>query len=202
MKISTRVVKSLLGKRGLTLNLADPAGLNLCKELIKSCDVFIENFSPRVVEGFGLDWEGVHKINPETIVVRMPAFGLSGPWRDNVGFAQTMEQMSGLAWMTGHAEDQPRIQRGPCDPLAGMHAAFATLVALAEREKTGTGHLLECTMVEGALNAAAEMAVEWSAYGVEISRDGNRGPEGAPQNVYACAGDENWLALCVVIWMI
>ncbi|MFK7895810.1 MAG: CaiB/BaiF CoA transferase family protein [Myxococcota bacterium] len=184
-------------KRGLTLNLADPVGLDLCKKLIESCDVFIENFSPRVVEGFGLDWEGIQAISPSTIVVRMPAFGLSGPWRDNVGFAQTMEQMSGLAWMTGHADDQPRIQRGPCDPLAGMHAAFATLVALAEREKTGKGHLLECTMIEGALNAAAEMGIEWSAYGVELARDGNRGPEGAPQNVYACAGEENWLALCV-----
>jgi len=184
-------------KRGLTLNLADPKGLALCKKLVAECDVFIENFSPRVVENFGLDWESVHAINPRAILVRMPAFGLSGPWRDNVGFAQTMEQISGLAWITGHAYDQPRIQRGPCDPLAGMHAAFATLVALAEREQTGHGHRLECTMVEGALNAAAEMSIEWSAYGVELSRDGNRGPEGAPQNVYACAGTENWLALAV-----
>ncbi len=184
-------------KRGLTLNLADPKGLELCKRLVAECDVFIENFSPRVVENFGLDWENIHQINPECIVVRMPAFGLSGPWRDNVGFAQTMEQMSGLAWMTGHADDQPRIQRGPCDPLAGMHAAFATQVALAEREKTGRGHLLECTMVEGALNAAAELAVEWSAYGVELARDGNRGPQGAPQNIYACAGSEQWLAIVV-----
>jgi crotonobetainyl-CoA:carnitine CoA-transferase CaiB-like acyl-CoA transferase len=78
-----------------------------------------------------------------------------------------------------------------------MHAAFATLVALAEREKTGQGHRLECTMVEGALNAASEMSIEWSAYGVELGRDGNRGPEGAPQNVYACAGTERWLALSV-----
>lgn len=184
-------------KRGITLNLADPKGLELCKKLIETCDVFIENFSPRVVENFGLDWEHIHAINPRAIVVRMPAFGLSGPWRDNVGFAQTMEQMSGLAWITGHADDQPRIQRGPCDPLAGMHAAFATQVALAEREQTGTGHLLECTMIEGALNAAAELAIEWSAYGVELNRDGNRGPQGAPQNVYACAGDENWLAIVV-----
>ena len=188
-------------KRGLTLNLADPKGLALCKKLIAESDVFIENFSPRVVENFGLEWDSVHAINPRTILVRMPAFGLSGPWRDNVGFAQTMEQISGLAWITGHAYDQPRIQRGPCDPLAGMHAAFATLVALAEREKTGVGHSLECTMVEGALNAAAELSIEWSAYGVELSRDGNRGPEGAPQNVYAChgkqAGNENWLALAV-----
>ena len=127
----------------------------------------------------------------------MPAFGLSGPWRDNVGFAQTMEQISGLAWVTGHADDQPRIQRGPCDPLAGMHSAFAILVALAERERTGEGKLLECTMVEGALNAAAELAIEWSAYGVELGREGNRGPEGAPQNIYACRGDEQWLALAV-----
>ncbi|MCA9509780.1 MAG: CoA transferase, partial [Myxococcales bacterium] len=187
-------------KRGITLNLADPEGLALCKRLIASCDVFIENFSPRVVESFGLDWDAVHALSPRTIQVRMPAFGLSGPWRDNVGFAQTMEQISGLAWTTGHVDDQPRIQRGPCDPLAGMHAAYATLVALAEREHTGRGSLLECTMVEGALNAAAEIAIEWSAYGVELGREGNRGPEGAPQNVYACRardGREQWLALAV-----
>ncbi|MCH2170716.1 CoA transferase, partial [Myxococcota bacterium] len=173
-------------KRGITLNLGDPAGLAVCKRLIAESDVFVENFSPRVVEGFGLDWDSVHALNPRTIQVRMPAFGLSGPWRENVGFAQTMEQISGLAWVTGHAEDQPRIQRGPCDPLAGMHAAYAVLVALAEREHTGEGKLLECTMVEGALNAAAEIAIEWSAYGVELQRAGNRGPQGSPQNIYAC----------------
>jgi len=184
-------------KRGITLNLADPKGLAVCKRLLATSDVFVENFSPRVVEGFGLDWDAVHALNPRTIQVRMPAFGLSGPWRDHVGFAQTMEQISGLAWMTGHADDQPRIQRGPCDPLAGMHAAYAVLVALADREHTGEGTLLECTMVEGALNAAAEIAIEWSAYGVELGRDGNRGPEGAPQNIYACRGVENWLALAV-----
>ena len=191
------VLAANTNKRGITLNLGDPEGLELCKKLIATADVFVENFSPRVVDNFGLDWEAVHALNPRTIQVRMPAFGLSGPWRDNVGFAQTMEQISGLAWMTGHVDDQPRIQRGPCDPLAGMHAAYATLVALEEREHTGEGALLECTMVEGALNAAAEIAIEWSAYGVELERNGNRGPEGAPQNVYQCPGDEQWLALAV-----
>ena len=119
-------------------------------------------------EQFGLDWPSIQSLNPRTILVRMPAFGLSGPWRDHVGFAQTMEQISGLAWLTGHPHDQPRIQRGPCDPLAGTHAAFATLVALAERERTGTGHLVECAMVEGALNAAAEQIVEYGAHGVVL----------------------------------
>jgi crotonobetainyl-CoA:carnitine CoA-transferase CaiB-like acyl-CoA transferase len=135
-------------------------------------------------------------------MVRMPAFGLDGPWRDNVGFAQTMEQMTGLAWLTGHVEDQPRIQRGPCDPLAGMHAAFAALVGLFERDAAGKGHLFECTMVEGALNAAAEQQIEYTAYGHVMQRQGNRAPEAAPQGLYACAGHElggreRWLALSV-----
>src|SRR5207247_4936493 len=126
----------------------------------------VENFSPRVFERFGLAGDDFRKINPRAVLVRMPAFGLDGPWRDNVGFAQTMEQITGLAWLTGHPYDQPRIQQGPCDPLAGMHAAFATLVALGERDRTGTGHLVECAMVEGALNAAAEQIVEHGAHDV------------------------------------
>jgi crotonobetainyl-CoA:carnitine CoA-transferase CaiB-like acyl-CoA transferase len=184
-------------KRGLTLNLADARGLALAKRVIATCDVFVENFSPRVIEQFGLDWNSVHALNPRTILVRMPAFGLSGPWRDHVGFAQTMEQITGLAWLTGHPHDQPRIQRGPCDPLAGTHAAFATLVALAERDRTGSGHLVECAMVEGALNAAAEQIVEHGAHDVVLQREGNRAPHAAPQNLYACRGREQWLALSI-----
>jgi crotonobetainyl-CoA:carnitine CoA-transferase CaiB-like acyl-CoA transferase len=131
----------------------------------------------------------------------MPAFGLSGPWRDHTGFAQTMEQMTGLAWVTGHADDQPRIQRGPCDPLAGMHAVLALLVALAERDATGRGVHVECAMVEGALNAAAEPLIEFTAYGNLMQRCGNRSPGAAPQGLYACSGStpgaERWLALSV-----
>jgi crotonobetainyl-CoA:carnitine CoA-transferase CaiB-like acyl-CoA transferase len=134
-------------------------------------------------------------------MMRMPAFGLSGPWRDHTGFAQTMEQLSGLAWMTGHPDDQPRIPRGPCDPVAGMHGAFAFLVALAARGASGHGHHVESTMVESALNIAAEQVVEWSAYGHLMRRDGNRSPLAAPQGLYPCAdgqpGMESWLALSV-----
>jgi crotonobetainyl-CoA:carnitine CoA-transferase CaiB-like acyl-CoA transferase len=184
-------------KRGLTLDLADARGLALVKRLLAHCDVFVENFSPRVVEGFGLDWDAVHALNPRLVMVRMPAFGLTGPWRNHVGFAQTMEQITGLAWLTGHVDDQPRIQRGPCDPLAGMHAAFAALVGLAERDASGHGHLLECPMVEGALNAAAEQVVEYTATGHVLQREGNRAPWAAPQGLYACRGREQWLALSV-----
>jgi len=188
-------------KRGLALDLGDPRGLAAVRKLVAACDAVVENFTPRVLEGWGLGWPEVQALNPRAILVRMPAFGLSGPWRDHTGFAQTMEQLTGLAWLTGHVDDQPRIQRGPCDPLAGMHAAFAFLVALSLRERSGHGHHVECTMVEGALNAAAEAIVEYSATGRLLERRGNRSPAAAPQGLYPCAGSrpgaEQWLALSV-----
>jgi crotonobetainyl-CoA:carnitine CoA-transferase CaiB-like acyl-CoA transferase len=184
-------------KRGITLNLADPRGLDLAKRLIASSDALFDNYTPRVIEGFGLGWEAFHAINPRAILVRMPAFGLDGPWRDRPGFAQTMEQLTGLAWVTGHADDQPRIQRGPCDPLAGMHAAFAFLVALARRDETGKGSHVEVAMFEAALNAAAEQVIEFTAYGNLLARMGNRSPAAAPQGLYPCRGEEQWLALSI-----
>ena len=190
-----------VNKRGLALDLATARGRELMQGLIGQSDAVFDNFTPRVLENFGLTWEVIHALSPQTILVRMPAFGLSGPWRDHTGFAQTMEQMTGMAWLTGHRDDQPRIQRGPCDPLAGMHAAFAFLVALEEREAKGAGVHVECPMVEGALNAAAEQLVEFTAYGRLMQRDGNRSPAAAPQGLYPCQGSrpgsERWLALSV-----
>jgi crotonobetainyl-CoA:carnitine CoA-transferase CaiB-like acyl-CoA transferase len=188
-------------KLAITLDLSKPAGLALIDRLVAQCDAVVENFTPRVLEGFGLSRERVRALNPRAILMRMPAFGLSGPWRDHPGFAQTMEQLSGLAWVTGHASDQPRIPRGPCDPIAAMHASFALLVALAERSASGHGLHVESTMVESALNIAAEQVVEWSAYGRRTEREGNRSPLAAPQGLYACAdgatATDKWLALSV-----
>jgi crotonobetainyl-CoA:carnitine CoA-transferase CaiB-like acyl-CoA transferase len=187
---STHFLQANTNKRGITLDLSKPRGLELLEKFIVSCDALIENFTPRVLDGFGLCWERVQELNPKMLMMRMPAFGLSGPWRDNTGF-----------WMTGHPSDQPRIPRGPCDPVAGMHGAFALLVALAGRSASGRGHHVESTMVESALNIAAEQVVEWSAYGNLLQRDGNRSPLAVPQGLYACAdgapGAEAWLALSV-----
>jgi crotonobetainyl-CoA:carnitine CoA-transferase CaiB-like acyl-CoA transferase len=188
-------------KLDVTLDLSKPRGVELVEKLVVKCDAIVENFTPRVLDGFGLGWERVKELNPNALMMRMPAFGLSGPWRDHTGFAQTMEQLSGMAWVTGHRDDQPRIPRGPCDPIAGAHAAFAFLVALAERAASGHGHHVESTMVESALNVAAEQIVEWSAYRSLMQRDGNRSPLAAPQGLYPCAdgepGAESWLALSI-----
>jgi crotonobetainyl-CoA:carnitine CoA-transferase CaiB-like acyl-CoA transferase len=125
----------------------------------------------------------------------MPAFGLSGPWRDRVGFAQTMEMMAGMAWLTGPLGGPPRIMRGPCDPIAGMHGAVAMLTAWEDAQRTGEGHFVEAVMVEAGINCAAEQIVEFTAYGAHMTRMGNRSPDAAPQGLYPCAGQEQWLAL-------
>ena len=163
-------------KRSLTLDLAEEKGREIYRDLVADADVVVENFTPRVFEQFGITWDDLVSINPRLVFARMPTFGLDGPWRDRPGFAQTMESLSGLAWLTGHVDDQPRLQGGPCDPNAGVHAAFAIIAALADRDRTGEGCLVEIPMVESALNIAAEQVVEYSAYGAVLERDGNRSP--------------------------
>jgi crotonobetainyl-CoA:carnitine CoA-transferase CaiB-like acyl-CoA transferase len=185
-------------KRGISLELGTSQGRASALELIAHADLVIENFSPRVMANFQLEWDVVHATNPRATMIRMPAFGLDGPWRDRVGFAQTMEQASGMAWMTGPADGPPVIPRGACDPLAGLHAAFAAIAALSIRDRTGTGVHVESTMVEAALNVAAEGVLEYSRNGVELRRDGNRGPGASPQGVYRCAGDDQWVAIAVL----
>src|SRR5262249_21224712 len=121
--------------------------------------------------------------------------GVGGPGRDRTGFAPSIEQVSGLAWITGYP-DQPLIVRGACDPLGGAHAAFALMLALERRRETGEGMLVEVPLVEPGLNLAAEQVIEHSAYGKLLVRDANRGPAAAPQGCYRC-GDGEWIAIAI-----
>ena len=182
-------------KRAITLNLTDPEGKAVLEKLIATADVLIENYTPRVMDNFGITWEHLSAINPELIMVRMPGFGLSGPWRDNTGFAQTMEQMSGMAYLTGYPDEPPQIPRGPCDPVAGLHASFATLLALEERRQSGKGKLVEVAMIDAALNVAAEALVEFSATDILMERVGNSSYGLAPQGVYPCSEHETWVGI-------
>ena len=184
------------GKRDLTLDLGSEEGLVLAHRLIENCDVVIENFSPRVMERFGLDEAGVRALNPEALLVRMPAYGLDGPWRERTGFAMNIEQASGLAWTTGYPDRQPLVPRGVCDPSGGMSAVFATLLGLATRKRGSGGQQIEVPLVEVGLNLAAEQVAEWSANGVLLERHANRGPSAVPQGVFA-GRDGAWLALSV-----
>ncbi len=185
-----------VGKRSVTLDLTRPEGMALLHRLISVSDALVENFSPRVIDQFGLDWDTVHALNSRLVMVRMPAFGLDGPWRDRVGFAQTMEQVSGMCWLSGYPDTAPQLARGPSDPLAGLHAAYAVICGLHARERTGFGSFVEATMVETALNAAAEQVVEYTATGHLMQREANHHPHACPQGVYPCA-DGQLIALSV-----
>jgi len=131
------------------------------------------------------------------VVVRMPAFGLSGPWRDRVGFAPTMEQIAGLAWVTGLPDGLPVAPRGACDPLAGAHAAFTALAALEFADRTGHGQLVEVPMIETVLNVTAVQTIEFEVFGKVMKRRGNRGDTAVLQDIYRCAGEDNWIAVSV-----
>ena len=184
-------------KRSVTLDLQTDDGVRLFNELVRQADVVIENFSPRVMDHFGLGADVLLALNPRLVVVRMPAFGLTGPWRDRVGFAPTMEQIAGLAWVTGLADGPPIPPRGACDPLAGAHAAFALLAALEFADRTGRGQLVEVPMIETVLNVTAVQTIEYEVFGSILDRRGNRGHSGARQNLYRCAGDDNWIAVTI-----
>ena len=185
-----------LDKRGITLNLSDPRGRELLLRLVATADVVVENFTPRVMEHLALAYDDLRAVRENIILVRMPGWGLDGPWRDRPGFASTMEQASGMAWVTGYA-DGPPLPPGACDPLAGVHGAFAVLAALERRHTTGRGQEIELSMIDMAANVAVEQVIEFAAYGNLITRAGNRGPTAAPQGVYACADAGAWIALAV-----
>ncbi len=179
---------SNLGKRGITLDLGQPEGLDLARRLIARCDVVVENFTPRVLEQFGLDYDAVRSVRPDVLMVRMPAFGLTGPWRDRPGFAQTMEQITGMAWVTGYEGGPPIIPGGPVDPMVGAHTALAMVAALEHRARTGAGMLVEVPLLEVATAVTAEQVIRWSIDGTLLDRRGTRG-------VYRALGDDAWLAV-------
>ena len=185
-----------LNKRDITLDLTSERGRELARRLACGADVVVENFSPRVVEQFGLDYESLVQLKPDVIVVRMPGFGLQGPWRDYVGWAFNFEQTSGMAAATGYADGQPCNLQGPADPIVGAHAGVALLAALEHRRRTGEGQLIEIAQIEVAACLTAEPVIEYSMNGKVLPREGNR-RRGCVQGVYPTVTDDAWVALCV-----
>ena len=190
-------------KKSLTVNLSEPRGLDLVRRVIGTCDVVVENYTPRVLDQLGLYFESLREERPDLILVRMPGFGLDGPGRDLSAFAFVIEDAAGLTWLTGHPDLLPFEPYCVGDPNAGLHALYGLLLALEHRERTGEGGLVEAAMVDAALNIAAEQPIEFSAYGALLERAGNRGPTAAPQNLYKVAGpdergrDDGWVAIAV-----
>ncbi|WP_082690877.1 CoA transferase [Mycobacterium sp. GA-1199] len=190
-------------KKSVTLDIRTERGVELLRRLITTCDVVVENYTPRVLDQIGLDFDAVHRLRPDAIVMRMPGFGLDGPWRDKPAFAYVIEDCSGITWLTGHPDQNPVEPYSVGDPNAGVHGLNALVLALAHRRRTGQGVRIEAAMVDAALNVAAEQVIEYSAYGNLLQRQGNRGPAAAPQNLYRTSEldefgrPDDWVAIAV-----
>ena len=190
-------------KKSLAIDTRSAAGVALLHRVLATCDVLVENYTPRVLDQLGLDAATLKAINPRLITVRMPGFGLDGPWREVAAFAFVIEDASGFTWLNGHPDGPPSEPYSIGDPNAGLHALYGLQLALAHRDRTGEGGLVEAAMLDAALNVTAEQVIEHSAYGALLQRAGNRGPLAAPQNLYQVAGpdefggDDAWVAISV-----
>ena len=200
-------------KRSVALNLTTEDGREVFLDLVEQSDVVLENFSPRVMGNFGLEWDTLSERNPQIIYVAMPAFGKSGPWRDRISYGPGIDAMSGMSWLTGYADGSP-LKPGNfyCDQNAGLSAALSTVAGLIARCGVG-GQTVELAMLEGELQLIGEALVGQQLSGREPTRIGNAHSSAAPHGVYptqpvlddpdswiaiACRDDAEWDGLLAV----
>ncbi len=185
-------------KLGCTLDLTDHKGLDLFKRLISISDVLLENFTPRVMTNFGLDYNSVRSINPSLIMVSIPAFGLSGPWRDFGAVAATVEALSGIAGLSGHPDKSPYLQgHAGTDPFSGVGAAISVITALTQLKKTGRGQHVELAHQELAIHLVVKSLMDYIMNGRDSTRKSNTHPTMSPHGVYRCRGDDDWIAIAI-----
>ncbi|MCL0089946.1 CoA transferase [Dehalococcoidia bacterium] len=185
-------------KYAVGLDLSGEQGREIFKKLVRISDVVLENFSPRVMANFGLDYPTLRQIKPEIIMVSISAYGQTGPYRDYVSFGRGIEAMSGLSQVTGYEDSQPL---GPgiayADATAGLHAAFATLVALRHRRRTGKGQHIDLSLRESLIPLLGEHLLDYSMNRRSPQRRGNRDSSATFQGCYRCRGDDAWIAIAI-----
>ena len=185
-------------KMSCTLNLRDPEGVALAKQIIAVSDVLVENYSSGTRERMGLGYAAVQALRPDVVYLSLGAFGRTGPMKDLVGFHSVINLFSGLASVTGHKGSHPRIMGGLFpDAFSGCYCVLALLEALYHRANTGEGQYIEVAMTEVLATILPEAVMKYTLDGTEPERVGNRHQEKVPHNVFRCLGDENWVAISV-----
>ncbi|MCC6533697.1 MAG: CoA transferase [Burkholderiales bacterium] len=185
-------------KRGITLDLTAPEGVDLLKRLVALADGMIENNSAGVLPKLGLDYARLVAVNPSLVMVSMNAFGANNAWSDLRAYGSTLEHGSGLPSVSGRAQDPPvqnHVAYG--DAVSGLNACAALLTALLHRKRTGAGQFIDLSQVECMLSLAAPWVIEQSANGGIGPRAGNRHPMHAPQGIYRCEGADEWVLVAV-----
>ncbi|MEM7077559.1 MAG: CoA transferase [Pseudomonadota bacterium] len=182
-------------KRAITLDLNDARGVEIVKRLIRDADLLIENYTPRVMEKFGLDYDTLKAINPRLVMISLSGFGADVSWRDYVAFGMSTEQMSGVAHLTGYPGGEP-IFTGMTggDLFSGVMGVTDLLAALHRRDETGAGMHLDFSQIEACNMYIGDAMTAYSLTGHDPGRVGNAHPTRALQGVYACA-DHGWIAI-------
>lgn len=184
-------------KRGITLDLSRPEGAALLQRLVARCDAVVENYAREVLPKLGLDYPVLRRARPDLVMLSMPAFGAEGPWRDARAYGSTLEHASGLPTVSGAADGPPMTnQLAYGDPVGGMNAAAALLIALLHRKATGEGQHVDLAQVECMFPLVAPWIIAQSALGTPGPRLGNRHPSHVPHGAFPCAGD-GWIAVAV-----
>jgi crotonobetainyl-CoA:carnitine CoA-transferase CaiB-like acyl-CoA transferase len=185
-------------KLGMTLDLRYPEGQDIFKRLVAISDVVVENYTPRVMANFGLGYEALREVNPAIIMISMPGYGNTGPYRDYPAFGTSVEQHAGFSSLIGYADSGPyRTQSTYCDPLVAVNAAGAVMLALWHRRCTGKGQYIELAHIEASVCLLGEPVMDHGMNGRRPQRLGNRHPHMAPHGAYRCRGDDAWLSIAV-----
>ncbi|UUU21313.1 CaiB/BaiF CoA transferase family protein [Streptomyces sp. DSM 40750] len=187
----------LLGrnKRTLTLNLSKPGGRDTLLRLAATSDVIIENFRPGTLEKWGLGWKELSAANPRLVLARVTGFGQFGPYAHRPGFGTLAEAMSGFAAITGEPDAPPVLPPfGLADSIAGLATAYAVMTALAARDRTGEGQVVDMAIIEPILTVLGPQPLWYDQLGHVQPRTGNRSANNAPRNTYRTA-DGSWVAV-------
>lgn len=182
-------------KRNLTLNLSTPGGRDVLLKLAADADVIIENFRPGTLEKWGLGWEELSAVNPRLVLARVTGFGQFGPYSTRPGFGTLAEAMSGFAAVTGEPDGPPTLPPfGLADSVAALATSYAVMTALAGRDRTGEGRVVDMAIIEPMLAMLGPQILWHDQLGYVQPRTGNRSANNAPRNTYRTA-DGKWLAV-------
>jgi formyl-CoA transferase len=175
-------------KKSVTLDLRQPEGQAVLRELVQKVDFVIENFRPGTMERWHLGWDDLSKINPALIMIRVSGYGQSGPYAKRAGFGAIGEAMGGLRYVVGDPSTPPsRVGISIGDSLAATHACLGALAALHHRSQTGRGQVVDCAIYEAVLTMMESLVSEYGKLGYIRERTGAILPKIAPSNVYPTA---------------
>ncbi|MGK8509962.1 CaiB/BaiF CoA transferase family protein [Nocardia asiatica] len=182
-------------KKSITLDLRTEAGRGIVLDLVRRCDVLLENFRPGMLEKWGLGPEVLNEANPELVITRISAYGQTGPLSQRPGFAAVAEAVGGLRELVGDP-DRPPVRTGVSigDSIAGIYAAFGTVMALFQRERAEREtpvplreRVIDVALNEAILSVMESLVPDYLAYGIQRERVGGRMEGIAPSNAYPCS---------------